>query len=119
MNKENIIAILKSEEMNKKIFTIRTNYSHIMTDFYFFKIFIEALKEFGIDTKIDKVPVIINGVPKNDCAIIMHDINSDIRFKYDEYELHNDILQFSQIQNQLGMKESVNYLIDLFINLLL
>ena len=127
--KKKIEDYLRSEETISNITIMRTQYNHVLSEFYFFKIFIDILEKDGyhINIKQDTVlePIDINLSDDNRNRI--KTINT-ITLKKDGQTLQKmfdnrlfyqtTIFNFNLKQGDMGMRESTIALIDIFLSLL-
>lgn len=116
--KKMIKKVLKDEKMIEKISIMRTQFSHIMTEFYFFNTFIQSLKTANIDIKIQKVPLVVN-IDKvvNECYMIIDTEGKHTSVKYNENKLFKELEQYNYSQGDMGFRNSTLALIDIFIGL--
>lgn len=118
MDKEYIEFILKDEEIAKSISKLRTQFSHHISEFYFFNLFVEILKKFNIMVKFEKKTYINNeNKPVTDCFISLYEGDKGITTQYDENKLKETLNHFNSKQSELGFFASTMFLIDTFVNL--
>lgn len=122
MNKEYIEYILKDEEMIKTISKLQTQCSHIMTEFYFFKIFFEALRTVGIICEIKHSVVSfsdvddISNIKMNKNIMVVNGKDSMI-VPIDDNTLSINIILYNRTKGDMSFAESTNALINIFISL--
>ena len=118
LNKEYIKKLL-NEEINVELISItRTHFSLIMTEFYFFEIFIHVLKISGIDCEIHKQPGFIDDNLVRSCYIHFTDGEDKYITQYDSRKFERDLQKFNNSQVDMGMLESAQALINIFVSLL-
>ena len=123
MTKEYIISVLRREEIVKEVSLLRTQFELQMTDFYFFRTFIEAFKKSGIETEIQHEVLPFSFTDKiskldNQYCIRFYKDREYLskRFRYDK--LQNKLKEYNTIQGEMSMLESASALIDIFISLI-
>jgi hypothetical protein len=119
MNKEYIESLLKNEKITSQISIMRTQFTHIMSEFYFFNTFFRVLKSLGFEVHHRKESVIVDGKVASFCFIDFLKDNEKYTTEYDNGKLQNDLNNFNEIQGDMSMLESANALIDIFLSLLL
>lgn len=120
MNKQDIELVLKRENAVKMISKLRTQFSPSMTEFYFFRTFFETLRNFNIRGYETKDVYDENGELKYKYSIILSKIGERPEYisEYNLEKLHNDLNNYNNSLSSMGMIESANALIDIFIGLL-
>lgn len=118
LNKEYIESLLKDEDVVSKISKARTQFSFIMTEFYFFNTFFMVLESLNIHCSINKQSGIIEGDPVLFCYIEFAQDYDLYTTQYDQEELVQKLLTYNALQSNMSMSESVHNLIDIFLSLL-
>lgn len=119
MLKEYIENSLKQEETINKVSIMRTQFTHIMSEFYFFNTFVRVLKSLGVDVKHRKESRDIGNDVAQFCYIDFNYNGEKYTTQYDNDKLVNDLKNFNILQVEMGMRESASTLVDIFLSLLL
>lgn len=126
--KETIKKILKEESNVQCITKLRTQYSRNISEFYFFKIFVDILTPKGINISVHKKgtfdPIDLNLSIENKekiklvniLTISMNSYSSD--YYFNSAYLEKVLNEFNNKQINMSMIESTNALIDIFLGLL-
>ena len=120
MLKEYIINILREEKTIKQISLLRTQFSPLMTDFYFFRTFFEVLIPFRITAKIGiSIKPFTNldytEKPKELKSIEFECKGDYYKTEYDYLKLNDKLKEYNETQGNMSMMESANALVDIFI----
>lgn len=127
--KKKIETYLRSEETISNITIMRTQYNHILSEFYFFKIFIDILEQDGYriyikqNTVLEPIDINLSDDNRNrikTISTITLEKDSEIMEKTFNSKTfyHTAISGFNFKQGDMGMRESTNALIDIFLSLL-
>lgn len=119
LNKEYIEGLLREDKTIDMISITRTQFSPIMTEFYFFNTFFQVLRLLKIDSKSRKDSKILDGEPVLFCYIEFTNGKENYTTQYDPHELERELRRFNNLQGEMSMRESANTLIDIFLSLLL
>lgn len=123
MTKEYVVSILRREDMVDTISKLRTQFSTIMTDFYFFRTFIDSLKTAGVNIEIHNTiqPFSdtneISKIVDNRYIVFSKDFEY-LKINFDNDKLRYRLKEYNELQKNMSMLESAHALIDIFINIL-
>ena len=116
--REHIKSCLKDEDTIKQISLMRTQFTHIMSEFYFFNIFFRILKSLNIEYSRTECNT-IDGDTSQFYFINFYKSGVIYTTVYNHNKLIEDIKEFNFLQGDMGMLESANALVDIFISLLI
>ena len=110
---------LKDEDVVKQISHMRIQFTHTMSEFYFFNIFFRILKSLGVDCnrRMDSTVIGDNWVQFYFIDFYRDGMKYTTTFNRDK--LLEDIKEFNLLQGGMSMQESANVLVDIFISLLI
>ena len=120
MNKEYIESLLREEVIVSTISKLRTQFNNKITEFYFFKVFIEVLQSLGIKSELCSSSYINNdnSVVTDYKLTLWENENNKYKCMYDHDKLLKDLDNYNAAQEGKGMHKSAHDLIDIFIGLL-
>lgn len=98
-----------------------TNNSVIISEFYFFKIFIDILKQYGFTVDIQKEPKATPTIVYNVCTLNIHNNQNILTKKFNENKLAKDLVEFNKCcgeDGNDGMRESAHKLVNMFMGLI-
>ena len=121
MKKDYIESLLREEEIVLQISKLRTQFSHHITEFYFFKTFIEVLKLLNINCLVfdDATFEPESGKFIVSSFIELQENNNILRSsKFKRTDFVNILRKYNTDQCEMSLRESTHALIDIFIGLL-
>ena len=95
-DKEYIVRQFDSNDMISLVSKLRTQFSLVMIELYFFQIFFEALNTININGTTTESHYPCDGGIKTDCYIVLSNGTNLLKCKYDPYELSNKIYSYNQ-----------------------
>ena len=118
LNKEYIESLLKDEEIFNKILTMRPQFTHTISEFYFFNIFFRVLKSLGFEINHRKESNIIDNKIVMFCFIDFLKDGKIYTTQYDNDKLQYTLNEFNDTQPDMSMRGSTSVLIGIFLSLL-